>query len=62
MFGFLQPRPGLDAFHRVLSEKGGRWYRACLRITGDAGLAEDAVQDALLKAWHRRDDKQATRR
>jgi RNA polymerase sigma-70 factor (ECF subfamily) len=56
MFGFLQSRPGLDAFHQVLSEKGGRWYRACLRITGDAGLAEDAVQDALVKAWHRRSE------
>ena len=54
MFGFLQSRPGLSAFHQVLSEKGAHWYRACLRITGDAGLAEDAVQDALLKAWHRR--------
>ena len=56
MFGFLQPRPNLDAFHEVLSRKGARWYGACLRITGDAGLAEDAVQEALLKAWHRRDE------
>jgi len=56
MFGFLHPRPGLDSFHQVLSDKGERWYRACLRITGDASLAEDAVQDALLKAWHRRED------
>jgi len=56
MFGFLQSRPGLDAFHQVLSKKGGRWYGACLRITGDASLAEDAVQDALLKAWHRRSE------
>jgi RNA polymerase sigma-70 factor (ECF subfamily) len=56
MFGFLLSRPALDSFHQVLSEKGGRWYRACLRITGDASLAEDAVQDALLKAWHRREE------
>jgi RNA polymerase sigma-70 factor (ECF subfamily) len=54
MFGFLRSRPDLDAFHQVLMEKGGRWYDACLRITRDPGLAEDAVQDALLKAWHRR--------
>jgi len=54
MFGFLRSRPGLDAFHQVLSEHGARWYRACLRITGEPSLAEDAVQDALLKAWHRR--------
>src|SRR4029079_13240915 len=54
MFGFLRSRPGLDAFHQVLSEHGARWYRACLRVTGEPSLAEDAVQDALLKAWHRR--------
>ena len=40
----------------MLSERSGRWYNACLRITRDADLAADAVQDALLKAWHRRDD------
>jgi RNA polymerase sigma-70 factor, ECF subfamily len=45
-----------DAFHAVLAERSGRWYNACLRITRDAELAADAVQDALLKAWDRRDD------
>lgn len=54
MFAFLQSRPSLDAFHQVLASRGGRWYRACLRVTGDAGLAEDAVQEALLKAWDKR--------
>ena len=45
-----------DAFQAVLSERSVRWYNACLRITRDAELAADAVQDALLKAWHQRDE------
>ena len=45
-----------DAFQALFNERGGRWYNACLRITRDRDLAADAVQEALLKAWHRRDD------
>ena len=45
-----------DAFHKLLSTRSGRWYNACLRITRDADLAADAVQEALLKAWAHRDD------
>ena len=45
-----------DAFHSVLEQRSGRWYNACLRITRDAELAADAVQEALLKAWDHRDD------
>ncbi len=54
MLAFLQPRPRLDDFHDLLSRKSGRWYSARLRITRDEGLAEDAVQEALLKAWSER--------
>jgi DNA-directed RNA polymerase specialized sigma24 family protein len=50
-----------DAFHTLINERSGRWYNACLRITRDAGLAADAVQEALLKAWNHRDDFAARR-
>lgn len=52
----LKSRVQPDAFQAVLSERGPRWYNACLRITRDADLAADAVQEALLKAWDRRDE------
>ena len=42
-------------FHEAIDAHGERWYGACLRITGDAALAQDAVQDALLTAWRRRE-------
>jgi RNA polymerase sigma-70 factor (ECF subfamily) len=45
-----------DTFHAVLSQRSVRWYNACLRITRDADLAADAVQEALLKAWDHRDE------
>ena len=53
------PKNELSDFDRLIAQRSGRWYQACLRITADAGLAEDAVQDALLKAWHRRDQFRA---
>ncbi|MEQ1516978.1 MAG: RNA polymerase sigma factor [Usitatibacteraceae bacterium] len=56
MFAFLKPSLRVDHFRAVLATRSGRWYSACLRITRDAELAEDAVQDALLKAWTRRDE------
>jgi len=41
-------------FHAAISARAGRWYAACLKITRDAALAEDALQDALLSAWDKR--------
>lgn len=54
---FLAPRvePDPAGFEQLVASRGGRWYQACLRITADVGWAEDAVQEALLKAWHGRD-------
>lgn len=56
MFAWLKSlaRPAPDPLLSVLAERGERWYAACLRITRDPALAEDAVQDALLKAWDKR--------
>ncbi len=41
-------------FHEAISNRGDRWYSACLRITKSPELAQDAVQDALLSAWDKR--------
>jgi RNA polymerase sigma-70 factor (ECF subfamily) len=41
-------------FHQALRRSGDRWYSACLYITRSPALAEDAVQDGLLQAWHKR--------
>ena len=48
------PRPE-DEFRDLIARRGARMQAACLRITRDPALAEDAVQDALLKAWRARD-------
>lgn len=49
--GFMRtsPRPE-DEFRDLIARRGARMQAACLRITRDPALAEDAVQDALLKA------------
>ena len=46
--------PTRAEFHQVIADRADRWYSACLRITRNPGLAEDAVQDALLNAWSKR--------
>ena len=41
-------------FHQAIARRGDFWYSACLRITRNPELAADAVQDALLNAWRKR--------
>ncbi len=41
-------------FHAAISSRSDRWFAACLKITRNRALAEDAVQDALLSAWNKR--------
>jgi RNA polymerase sigma-70 factor (ECF subfamily) len=53
---FLKSWARPDAFQSLLGQRSQRWYNACLRITRDPDLAADAVQDALLKAWRRRNE------
>lgn len=50
--------PTRAEFHDAISKRSARWYSACLRITGRSDLAEDAVQEALLSAWRKRDQFQ----
>lgn len=54
--------PTQAEFHEVIAARANRWYAACLRITHDPGLAEDAVQDALLSAWNKRHQYQRSAR
>src|SRR6202011_6407904 len=39
------------AFERLYREHAGRVYGLCLRMTRDAQLAEDCVQDTFINAW-----------
>ena len=49
-----QDAPTQAEFHETISTRSDRWYSACLKITRNRDLAEDAVQDALLSAWSKR--------
>lgn len=46
--------PSEAEFRDAIARRSDRWYAACLRITRNSSLAEDAVQEALLSAWHKR--------
>jgi RNA polymerase sigma-70 factor (ECF subfamily) len=47
--------PTKAEFHAAIARRSGHWYSACLRITHDEDMAADAVQDALLSAWNKRE-------
>ena len=46
--------PTRAEFHEAISNRSDRWYSACLKITRNEALAEDAVQEALVTAWDKR--------
>ena len=48
------PDPPQSEFHEAITNRSDRWFAACLKITRNRALAEDAVQDALLSAWAKR--------
>ena len=54
--------PSRADFHEAISNRSDRWYAACLKITRNPDLAEDAVQEALLSAWKKRHQFQHTSR
>ena len=44
-----------DGFARLLDDWGDRLLRLCTLYLKDAHLAEDAVQETLIKAWRNAD-------
>jgi RNA polymerase sigma-70 factor (ECF subfamily) len=46
--------PTQAEFHDVITNRADRWFAACLKITRNRAMAEDAVQEALLSAWVKR--------
>ena len=47
--------PTREDFHEAIAARADRWMGACLKITRDRALAEDAVQEGLLAAWNKRE-------
>jgi RNA polymerase sigma-70 factor (ECF subfamily) len=46
--------PTQAEFHEAITNRSDRWLAACLKITRNRAMAEDAVQEALLSAWSKR--------
>lgn len=49
-----------EAFTRIVHRHGPAMYRLARRVLLDDGDAEEAVQDALVAAWHHLDDFRGT--
>lgn len=54
--------PTQAEFHEAIRARSGFWFSACLRITRNPQLAEDALQDAMLRAWENRGQFQGNAR
>lgn len=46
-------RGDIEAFEELYRANSGRVYVLCLRMTGDAGLAEELAQEAFVRAWQK---------
>ena len=46
-------RGDLDAFEPLYRRHAGRTYALCLRLTGDAQIAVERVQDVFVRVWER---------
>lgn len=44
-----------QAFEHLYRKHAGRVYALCLRMTGNASLAEELAQDAFVRAWEKLD-------
>lgn len=55
-------QPTQAEFDAAIQTRAASWYSACLRITRNPQLAEDALQDALLRAWQNRRQFQGSAR
>lgn len=47
--------PTQAEFHEAILQRADRWFGACLKITRSREMAEDAVQEALMSAWLKRE-------
>lgn len=49
------PPPTEETFHRLVEAHAARLYRVAFAVVRDSHLAEDVVQDTIIKAWQNLD-------